>query len=52
MQKRIPRAIGRRLILMLTAVDFNDELLRDADEIDDEWAYRMLTPEFDRAEST
>jgi hypothetical protein len=51
-QQRIPRAICRRLILMLTTIDFNNELLRNTDEVDYEPAQRMLTPEFVRTKST
>ena len=43
--------VGGCLVLMLTAVDLNDEPLLDANEVDDERPDRMLTPEFMREES-
>jgi hypothetical protein len=37
---------------MLTTIDLDNESLRNAGEIDDESAHRMLTPEFVRTKST
>ncbi len=51
LQESIPGVVGGCLVLMLTAVDLNDEPLLDANEVDDERPDRMLTPEFMREES-
>jgi len=50
-QKCIPGAIGHRLVLMLTAVDLDNEPLFKTYEVGYVWTDEMLPPEFVRKES-